>query len=274
MYQYADYQAAAKTIKEQTPGFSPDYLLILGSGLGFLAGQMTDAITIPYFDIPGFVQSTAPGHAGRLVLGTLCERKVVIMQGRLHAYEGYSQEQIAFPVRVAKLLGAHSMIVTNVCGCVNPLYAPGELLMLTDFINPKQETPLTGPNLSEFGERFCDMGDVFTKSYQEMARRIAQTKGHVLREGVYCYYHGPQFETPAEIRSFRSQGADAVGMSTVPECIAAHHSGMKILGISLIANMAAGLSPNPLSEQEVLDKAQEARPHFSRFILDFLAQAP
>ncbi|MFA5586440.1 MAG: purine-nucleoside phosphorylase [Saccharofermentanales bacterium] len=274
MVQYEDYLKAARTIQEQTPGFSPDYLLILGSGLGFLTDQMAGAISIPYSNIPGFAQSTAPGHAGRLVLGTLCDRKVVIMQGRLHAYEGYSQEQIAFPVRVAKLLGAHSMIVTNVCGCINPHYAPGELLMLTDFINPKQETPLTGPNRNEFGERFCDMGDVFTKAYQEAARRIAETNNHILREGVYCYYHGPQFETPAEIRSFRSQGADAVGMSTVPECIAAHHAGMKILGISLIANMAAGMSPNPLSEQEVLDKVEEARPHFSSFILDFLTQAP
>ncbi|HOG01527.1 MAG TPA: purine-nucleoside phosphorylase [Clostridia bacterium] len=273
MFRYEDYVASAASIREKIEEFAPDFLMILGSGLGFLADGMEGAIRIPYAQIPGFAPSTAPGHAGRLVFGGLSGRRVMAMQGRMHAYEGYSQEQLAFPVRVAKLLGAQGMVVTNACGGINERFSAGELMAITDFINPSQASPLTGPNEPRFGERFCDMGDVFTGSYREIAARIAQKLNIVLREGVYCYAHGPQFETPAEIRSFRILGADAVGMSTVPESIAAHHCGMRILGVTLIANMAAGMLPKPLSEREVLEAAAEAQPRFSKLILEFLKEA-
>lgn len=273
MYEMKDYLRARDEIRSRIGEKSPDWLLVLGSGLGFLADEVAGAQVIPYRDIPGFAASTAPGHAGQLVFGTLMGRRVLVMQGRLHAYEGYAPEQIAFPVRTAKCLGARAMLITNAAGGINARFSPGELMLLSDHINPSQSSPLTGPNLPEFGERFCDMGDVYTKACRVLARDIAERIGVPVSEGVYCYARGPQFETPAEIRAFRSLGADAVGMSTVPESIAAHHAGMKILGITLITNMAAGMLDQPLSEKEVLDAANAARPRFSQLIRAFLAEA-
>jgi purine-nucleoside phosphorylase len=273
VYQYSDYKLAAECLQQKIGAFEPEILVRLGSGLGYLGDEVENACAVSFGEVPGLVRSTAPGHAGRLVFGKLAGRRVMAMQGRLHAYEDYSQEQIAFPVRVAKLLGVTRMVVTNAAGGINEGYSVGDLMIISDFINPAQRTPLTGPNIAEFGERFCDMGGVFTKQYRSLAKQIAKANGIAWQEGVYCYWHGPQFETPAEIRSFRTLGADAVGMSTVPECIAARHCGMKILGVTLISNMAAGMLPQPLSEQEVMKATAEARPRFVKLILEFLRKA-
>jgi len=270
MFTYADYLNSANAIKKRLGDFTPEWLVVLGSGLGFLADEVEGGIAIPYTDIPNFPDATAPGHAGRFVAGTLRGKPVLVMQGRFHIYEGYSAELAAFPVRVAKLLGTHSMIVTNAAGSINLGYKPGELMLIDDFIRLAFHNPLSGPNIPEFGDRFPDMSKTFDGEYRNLARDIAREKSLTLHEGVYMYATGPQYETPAEIRAFRSLGADAVGMSTMPECITANHCGMRILGVSLISNMAAGILDQPLSEQEVLDTAEAAKVVFSGLLLDFL----
>ena len=273
MFTYQDYVQSADAVRQRLGDFRPEWLLILGSGLGFMAEQVENPITVPYGEIPHFPASTAPGHAGRLVAGTLAGKPVLVMQGRFHIYEGYSAEQAAFPVRVAKLLGVHSMIVTNACGGINLDYKVGELMLINDFIRLAFHNPLTGANIPEFGERFCDMSKTFDPAYRTLAKKVAQQQGYPLHEGVYMYATGPQYETPAEIRAFRTLGADVVGMSTMPECIVANHAGLRILGVSLVTNMAAGILDQPLSEKEVLDSAEAAKIPFSRLLLDFLAQA-
>ena len=272
MFAYEDYMQSAKAIQEKLGDFRPEWLLILGSGLGFMADTVENATAISYADIPHFPASTAPGHAGRLVAGTLAGKKVLVMQGRFHIYEGYSAEQAAYPVRVAKLLGVHSMIVTNACGGINLDYKVGELMLISDFIRLAFHNPLTGPNIPQFGERFCDMSKTFDPQYRALAQKVAEKHDFPLHEGVYMYATGPQYETPAEIRAFRTLGADVVGMSTMPECIVANHAGLRILGVSLVTNMAAGILDQPLSEKEVLDSAEAAKIPFSRLLLDFLAQ--
>ena len=247
--------------------------MILGSGLGVLAEQIEEPIYIPYGEIPHFKTSTAPSHAGRFVCGKLGGKQVMAMQGRMHIYEGYSAEDVAYPVRVAKLLGVRSLIVTNASGGVNLNYKAGDLVALNDFIKLSYFNPLIGKNMGEFGVRFPDMTRVFDREYLKLAGEIASEQGITLREGVYFYATGPNYETPAEIRAFRSLGADVVGMSTVPECLAAAHAGMRILGISLVTNMAAGVLDKPLTEEEVLEEAGKAQVRFSRLILDFLKRA-
>jgi len=273
MFSYTDYAESADYIKSKVRDFSPAYLLVLGSGLGVLAEQIRFPVYIPYGEIPHFKQSTAPGHTGRFVCGELGGKRVMAMQGRMHVYEGYTAEEAAYPVRVAKLLGAHSIIVTNAAGGVNLEYKAGDLVALKDFIKLAFPNPLIGKNIHEFGPRFQDMTYVFDKDYLKLIKKIAVEEDITLREGVYFYVTGPQYETPAEIRAFRLLGADVVGMSTVPECIVAAHAGMKILGISLVTNMAAGVLDKPLSEREVLEAAQAAQDRFSRLILTFLEKA-
>jgi len=270
MFQLSDYQESAGFLKSRLNGFSLEYLLVLGSGLGVLADQVKNAVIVPYGEIPHFKTSTAPGHAGRFVFGELGGKPVMAMQGRMHVYEGYSAEEVAYPVRVAKLLGVNAMIVTNAAGGVNTSYQVGDLVVLNDFIKMGLPNPLIGKNIGEFGPRFCDMSYVFNRGYIQLLKETACEQGITLREGVYFYSTGPQYETPAEIRAFRLLGADVVGMSTVPECIAAAHAGMKILGISLVTNMAAGVLDRPLTEQEVLDEAALAQERFSKLLLGFL----
>lgn len=270
MFQYRDYVESADYIGKRLHGFSPAFLLILGSGLGVLADGVQDPVYIPYGEIPHFRTSTAPGHAGRFVCGTLAGKPVMVMQGRMHIYEGYSAEEVAFPVRVAKLLGSHSLIVTNAAGGINTDYNVGDLVVLKDFIRFSFPNPLIGPNIPEFGPRFPDMSRVFDRNYLELAREISREQGIGLREGVYFYATGPQYETPAEIRAFRALGADVVGMSTVYECISAVQAGMKILGISLVTNMASGVLDKPLTEEEVFREAEAARDRFSALLLTFL----
>jgi purine-nucleoside phosphorylase len=273
MFSYQDYKESADYIKSGLRGFSPAYLLILGSGLGAMAEQVRNPVSIPYGEIPHFRPSTAPSHAGRFVCGELGGRPVMVMQGRMHVYEGYTAGEAAYPVRVAKLLGARALIATNAAGGVNLEYKAGDLVALKDFVKLSFPNPLIGENIPEFGPRFPDMTYVFDRDYLKLIREIAGEQGLTLREGVYFYATGPQYETPAEIRAFRILGADLVGMSTAPECICAAHAGMRILGISLVTNMAAGVLDKPLSEKEVLEAAHAAQDRFSSLILAFLQKA-
>jgi len=273
MFQLEDYTESADYIKSKLKGFSPAYLLILGSGLGVLGEQVRDPVFIPYSNIPHFRTSTAPSHVGRFVCGVLGDKPVMVMQGRMHMYEGYTAEETAYPVRVAKLLGAHTLIVTNAAGGINLGYKVGDLVALNDFIRFGFPNPLIGRNIPEFGPRFKDMAHVFDRDYLKLIKEIAGEQGVTLREGVYFYTSGPQYETPAEIRAFRQLGADVVGMSTVPECICAAHAGMRILGISLVTNMAAGVLDKPLTEEEVIKEARAAQDRFARLLLTFLLRS-
>lgn len=279
MFQYQDYVESADYIKgklcqqNSRQGFSPAYLLILGSGLGGLAEQVEDPVYIPYSEIPHFRASTAPGHAGRFVCGVLGGKPVMVMQGRLHIYEGYTAAEVAYPVRVAKLLGVHTVVVTNAAGGINLEYKVGDLVALNDFIKLSFPNPLMGKNIPEFGPRFQDMSYVFDRNYIRLLKEIAGEQGITLRDGVYFYASGPQYETPAEIRAFRVLGGDLVGMSTVHECICAAQSGMKILGISLVTNMAAGVLDKPLTEEEVLREGEMAKDRFGGLLLAFLRRA-
>lgn len=269
-YSYADYQTAAAAIDAKSAGFRPDIIMVLGSGLGYLGERIDSPVAIPYEEIPGFMSSTAPGHAGRLLLGVLQGRKVAVMQGRLHAYEGYSFEEICFPLRVLCLLGCAKLIITNASGGVNPQYRAGDIVLITDHIKLFPDSPLRGPNVGQFGPRFPDSTYLYTPSLQTLAESVAQQIGIPLQKGVYMYFPGPSYETPAEVRAARVLGADLVGMSTVPEVIAAGHAGMEVLGFSLVTNAAAGIQDKPLCEQEVLQAAQAAQEQFSTLVLQCL----
>ena len=242
---------AAGFLRDRLPA-APQVGLVLGSGLGGLAGRLENPVYIPYSEIPGFVVSTAPGHAGRFVAGQLAGKQVLCMQGRLHFYEGHSMEDIVFPVRVMKELGIEALILTNAAGGVNLEFSVGDLMIIEDHINFMGRNPLTGPNDEEVGPRFCDMTFAYTPALRELALKVAAEQGVAVRTGVYLGYMGPSYETPAEIRAFRTLGADAVGMSTVPEVIAASHCGLPVLAISLITNMAAGIEKKKLSGDEVI----------------------
>ena len=251
--QFSDYQAAADYIRPLLPGKSYPIAIILGSGLGELGEKLTGRVCkIPYSDIPGFARSGAPGHRGMLLAGELAGIPVLCMQGRLHRYEGHDFAQVTFPVRVLRLLGVQTLLVTNAAGGINTGYAVGDIMVIADHINLMGGNPLAGLHEPAFGERFFDMGTAYTPALRECAHACAARLGMSLREGVYVAVMGPSYETPAEIRAFRTLGADAVGMSTVPEVIAARHCGMDILGLSLITNMAAGVTDAVLSGEEVI----------------------
>jgi len=219
-------------------------------------------VAVSYDQVPHMKHSTAPDHKGRFVFGRLAGRNVAVMQGRLHAYEGWSFADAAYPVRLMRLLGAETLLVTNAAGAVNDTFDVGDIMLITDHIKFFAASPLTGPNLAEFGPRFPDMSHVYTPALKETARRAAKALDIRLQEGVYMYFPGPQYETPAEIRAASILGADAVGMSTVPECIVAAHCGMKVLGFTLCTNMAAGVLDQPLSGEEVIAAGQAAGPKF------------
>ena len=265
-YTFADYRKAADVVAERLGDFQPEVAMILGSGLGDMADLAENPIVIPYKEIPGFSVSTAPGHKGQLVFGTLAGKRVAVMQGRLHAYEGYTFEEVCFPLRVLRLLGCDTLIVTNAAGCVNTAWQAGDLMLITDQIKIFMESPLRGENLPEFGVRFPDSSHLYTPALQDLARQSAGELGIDLKEGVYMYFPGPQYETPAEVRFARIAGADAVGMSTAPEVIVAGHCGMQVLGFTLCSNMAAGILDQPLTEEEVLRAGETAREKFSALI--------
>lgn len=265
-FTFADYQTSADYLRSQLDGFVPRVAMVLGSGLGYLAEQVENPISVPFFTIPYFRRSTAPGHAGRLVFGKLNGQNVAVMQGRFHYYEGYSFEEVTFPVRVLRLLGAEKLIVTNAAGCVNESWSAGDLMIIRDHIKLTLNSPLCGPNMPEFGPRFPDSSYNYTPKLRQLAAEVAQEQGISIREGVYMYFSGPQYETPAEIRAARVLGADAVGMSTVPEVIIARHCGLEVLGITLLTNMAAGILDQPLTEEEVLEAAEAGKEKFSGVI--------
>ena len=260
------YRESAAFLREKLGDFVPDVAMVLGSGLGSLGDEVENPLCADYRDIPHFKASTAPGHRGRLVFGTLEGRRAAVMQGRMHHYEGYSYEEVVYPLRVLRLLGCRTLVVTNAAGCVNTAWNAGDLMLITDHIKLFSESPLRGENLPEFGTRFPDASHLYTPRLQALARRTAAELGIPLREGVYFYCYGPQYETPAEVRAARILGGDAVGMSTAPEAVAAGHCGMEVLGLTLLSNMAAGILDQPLSEREVLDAAEAAREKFTGLI--------
>lgn len=270
MIPFEHYQESAEYLQQAIGDYRPDVLLILGSGLGQFGELVEDPIFVPYAEIPHFRHASAPGHKGRFVFGTIAGKRVAVMQGRIHLYEGYTPEEAVYGVRVMKLLGVKTMIVTNAGGAVNLSYKPGQIMLITDHILLFPMTPLTGCNDEQFGVRFPDMSTVYTPALRALAREAASETGVHLNEGVYMYFPGPQYETPAEIRAARLLGADAVGMSTVPEVIAARHCGMDVLGFSLATNMAAGILDQPLTEEEVLETGEACKDSFSKLMLRIL----
>lgn len=247
-----------------------DFGLILGSGLGELADEIEDAVIIPYQEIPHFPISTVVGHAGQLVYGILSGKKVLAMQGRFHFYEGHSMQTVTYPVRVMAAMGAHSLVVTNACGGVNTSFVPGDLMLITDQINYMGTNPLIGENEEEMGPRFPDMSQAYYLDYRNKAQEVAEKHGLHLKEGVYMGFSGPTYETPAEVRMARIVGADAVGMSTVPEVIVAVHSGLKVLGISCITNLAAGMQAT-LNHEEVVETTERVKAEFKSLVKETLA---
>ncbi|MEH6943036.1 purine-nucleoside phosphorylase [Bacillus sp. JJ722] len=258
---YDTAKISAEYIKEKVNG-TPEIGLILGSGLGVLADEIENAVAIPYNEIPNFPVSTVEGHAGQLVIGELAGKTVVAMQGRFHFYEGYSMEKVTFPVRVMKVLGVEKIIVTNAAGGVNTNFTPGDLMLITDHINFTGTSPLIGTNDERFGPRFPDMSQSYNREFQAMAKKVASELNIDLKEGIYFGLTGPTYETPAEVRMVRTLGGDAVGMSTVPEVIVANHSSMRVLGISCITNMAAGILDQPLNHEEVIETTEKVKSEF------------
>ena len=262
---FAFYEKTADYVKSRAP-FAPELGLILGTGLGPLAKQIENPVEIDYQDIPNFLVSTAPDHAGKLIFGTLEGKKLVCMSGRFHSYEGYDFEQLAIPVRLFKLLGVKQLIVTNAAGGVNEGYRPGDIMVISDHIKLNGASPMRGKNLPEFGDRFFDVSRMYTPRLRELALRLAKDTALRVHEGVYFFMPGPQFETPAEIRAIRLLGGDAVGMSTVTEALTAAHCGIELLGFSVITNMAAGMLDQPLTTEEVSETGRMIEERFSAYL--------
>lgn len=250
----------------------PTTAIILGSGLGDLAEDVVNPIILDYNTIPSFPSSTAPGHKGRLVIGELNGTNVMLMQGRFHFYEGYNMDTVVYPVRVMKLLGIENLIVTNAAGGVNTNFTPGDLMIISDHLSMFCTNPLIGKNYDEFGPRFNDMSDPYLKDKRELVRTVAKESGIDIKEGIYAYMTGPSYETPTEIRALRTLGADAVGMSTVPEVITAVHGGIKVIGISCITNMASGILDQPLDGDEVIETGRMVKDKFSKLIIGLISK--
>jgi purine-nucleoside phosphorylase len=258
---------AARYIGVRAEGRRPRVAAVLGSGLGGVADAIETPIEISYQDVPHFVRSTVEGHAGSLVVGSLGGTEVAAMKGRFHLYEGYSMEEVTLPIRVFSLLGIRSLILTNAAGGISTRLKPGSLMLLSDHINLMGDNPLVGANDERFGPRFPDMTEVYSKEYRDLAHDTARKLGLKLEEGVYAGAKGPTYETPAEIRMMRDMGADAIGMSTVPEAIVARHSGMKILAISCITNNAAGLATGEINHDQVIKIGEQAGKRLSELVV-------
>jgi purine-nucleoside phosphorylase len=254
-------EAAAKFLLSRTP-LRPKVGLILGSGLGAFADELSNSARTPYSQIPSFPQATAIGHAGQMVIGKGAEIPVAVMQGRVHLYEGYSPQQLAFPIRVLGRMGVRALVITNAAGGINLEYKQGALVVITDHINLQGNNPLVGPNDERFGLRFPDMTEAYSKAYREIVLSASRNLGKTIYQGVYAGLLGPSYETPAEIRYLRTIGADLVGMSTIPEVIAARHMGIKVLAISCVTNMAAGILDQPINHEEVLATGERVRGDF------------
>ncbi|HYL54509.1 MAG TPA: purine-nucleoside phosphorylase [Gemmatimonadales bacterium] len=258
-------EAAVRAVRARTT-LPPDVAIILGTGLGGLADEMDVEARIPYGDVPGFPLSTVESHAGRLLVGTLAGRCVVAMQGRVHLYEGYSPQEIAFPVRVLARLGARTLVVSNACGGMHPLWSPGDLMLIADHINLLGTNPLVGPNDDRVGPRFPDMSEPYDAELRSLARAVALALGVPLREGVYVAVTGPNLETRAEYRMLRALGADVVGMSTVPEVIIAAHMGLRVLGLSIITDQCLPDALAPASLEQILAVARQAEPRLTALV--------
>lgn len=270
---YERVREAAAFIGARAPA-PPKVGLVLGSGLGAVARRLTSAVRIAYSEIPHFPETTVPGHVGCLVLGQVEAVQVAVLQGRFHYYEGYAMEEVTFPIRVLGLLGIRQVILTNAAGGIARRLHPGSLMLIADHINLMGAHPLRGPHDERFGPRFPDMTSVYSGRLRELARELGHQIGLTLQEGVYAAVSGPSYETPAEIRMLRRLGADAVGMSTVPEAIVARQMGMEVLGISVIANMAAGISQRPLSHEEVLEAAGRAQETLAELLWRLIPRLP
>jgi purine-nucleoside phosphorylase len=262
---YESAEHAARVIRSRTTD-TIRIALVLGSGLGGFADDFDDSVAIPYEDIPGFPRSTAEGHAGRLVIGKVDQVPVVAMQGRVHFYEGYSLEQVTFPIRVFQLLGIKTLILTNAAGGVNVQLSQGALMVLSDHLNLMGDNPLRGPNDTRFGPRFPDMTTAYSPELQEIVIEEARALGVEIRRGVYAALAGPSYETPSEIHMLRNLGADAVGMSTVPEVIVARQMDIEVLGISCITNLAAGITDAPINHEDVMATGDRVREMFTRLM--------
>jgi purine-nucleoside phosphorylase len=263
LYERAEH--AARSVRARTP-LEFRVAIILGSGLNAFAEELTDAAAIPYEEIPGFARSTVEGHAGRLVLGTLGAVPVAVMQGRFHYYEGYTLEETTFPVRVLGLMGIKTLILTNAAGGVNADFPPGALMLIADHLNLIGRNPLRGFNDERFGPRFPDLTEAYAKDFQVIAREEAHAMNLDLKRGVYAALSGPTYETPAEVRMLRALGADAVGMSTVPEAIVARQMGVRVLGLSCITNLAAGVLDQPINHEEVIETGERVRETFAELL--------
>ena len=263
-------RACAAAVRERT-GFVPEAGVILGSGLGAFADMIRAEAVVPYADIPGFPRSTAPGHAGRFVFGWVEDVPLAVMQGRVHLYEGYSVSDVVLPVRLLAELGARVLFVTNASGGIRSDLEAGDLMLITDHIASFVPNPLIGPNIDGLGTRFPDMSEAYDEALRRIVRAAAEKNGTGLREGVYVQLTGPSFETPAEIRMLSRLGADAVGMSTVVEVIAARHAGMRVAAVSCVSNLAAGISPTPLTGEEVIAAGAAAAPRFKALLWDSIA---
>ncbi|MBM3450493.1 MAG: purine-nucleoside phosphorylase [Armatimonadetes bacterium] len=264
---------AAAAVGARVP-FDPTIGIVLGSGLGALAGEIAAAGTVPYADIPHFPRSTVAGHAGRLVLGTLSGKRVAALQGRAHFYEGYAMHEVVFPVRVLWALGCRTLIVSNAAGGLNPAFAAGDLMILTDHLNFQGTNPLIGLNDESLGPRFPDLGRPYDPDFVALARSAAAAEAMPIREGVYVAVTGPSYETHAELRMMRGVGGDAVGMSTAPEVIAARHLGMRVLGLSAIANVATGDQTTTVTHEEVLAASKALEPRFVRLVRRIVGELP
>lgn len=256
-------------IREKT-SFRPEVALVLGSGLGGFGELVEEALRIPYASLPGFPVSTVPGHAGQFILGYVRGVPVIVMQGRVHYYEGYPMEDVVMPIRIMGMLGAKKLILTNAAGGVNTAFTPGDLMLLEDHISAFVPSPLRGENLDALGTRFPDMSCVYDIPLRQAAEEAAGSRGITLQKGVYLQWQGPNYESPAEIRMFRTLGADAVGMSTVCEAIAARHMGLRVCAVSCITNMACGILPQPLSHEEVQETASRVRDKFESLVLEMI----
>jgi purine-nucleoside phosphorylase len=263
LYEHAEH--AARTIRARVKQ-EPRVAVVLGSGLGGFADDFEDAVAIPYEDIPGFVRSTAQGHAGRLVAGRIDQVPILAMQGRVHYYEGYSMEEVTFAIRTFKLLGIKTLLLTNAAGGINVQLSQGALMVISDHLNLMGVNPLRGANDERFGPRFPDMSAVYSPALQEIVVEEARALGLELRRGIYAALSGPNYETPAEIHLLRNCGADAVGMSTVPEAIVARQMDMEVLGISCITNMASGISDEPINHDEVMETGNRVRSSFTQLL--------
>ncbi len=270
-YTYEYFRASADYIKQIVP-YEPEIAIVLGSCLGPLAAMIEAPITIDYKDIPNFLISTAPSHAGKLIFGTIEGRRVVCMSGRFHFYEGYDFEQLVIPIRLFKLLGARAVILTNAAGGVNERYRPGDVMLISDHIKLAGASPLRGRNIDAFGPRFFNTVNLYTPRLRKLAFALSDGSGLTVHEGVYMFFTGPQFETPAEIRAARILGADAVGMSTVTESLTAAHCGMKVLAMSVITNMAAGVIPDqPVTADEVDETGRIIADRFTKYVKNIIA---